>query len=236
MGTLLIPSQRLDVFVNFYGWFENEFSVYLVMEYFDHGDLGKFIARGVTEKHAQTIGKQLLEGLDILHAQDWAHRDLKPANIFVVSPSPNWWVKIGDFGISRRLQEDDETRTSVGTWVYTAPEVKGFFPFEDGDGTDSDTDNEPHKYKYDVAVDMWSLGCVLYQVLTQTLPFPSDTSLKKFCRRKRPSAFPIGPLHVHNVSQEGCDFIQRLLRIQPSERLTARAALQMDWIVKADDP
>ena len=224
--------QHQDVFVDFHGWYESDHSVYLAMEYFDHGDLGKFIRQGLTERDAQVIGKQLLEGLVILHDQKWAHRDLKPQNIFVVSASPNWWVKIGDFGISKRLREG-ETGTNIGTPFYVAPEVLGSLQSERGSDLDSESESEEHKYKSSVAVDMWSLGCVLYQIPTKALPFPADKDLKRYCWKKRP--FPQNVLHHHKVSQEGCDFVQKLLRAQPLERLTARAALQEPWISTADD-
>ena len=201
------------------------------MEYFDHGDLGKFIYQGLTEQDAQVIGKQLLEGLAILHAQNWAHRDLKPQNIFVVSASPNWWVKIGDFGISKRLREG-ETGTSVGTPLYVAPEVQGYLPSQRRADVDSESESEEQTYKTSVAVDMWSLGCVLYQIPTKTLPF-SSKELVRYCRKKRP--FPEEELRARNVSQAGSDFIHKLLLAQPSERLTAKAALQERWITTADN-
>jgi serine/threonine protein kinase len=53
----------------------------------------------------QEIVHQLLEGLQVIYKEGITHRDLKPQNIFVVERSPNWWVKIGDFGISKRIGE-----------------------------------------------------------------------------------------------------------------------------------
>ena len=200
------------------------------MEYFDFGDLGRHITKDLTEKDTQIIGKQLLEGLEILHKQNWAHRDLKPQNIFVVSPNPHWWVKIGDFGISKKLLED-ETRTAIGTPVYTAPEILGHVD-PDSDG-DSDSD-EPRRIGYTVAVDIWSLGCVLFQMLALKLPFNDQRHLAHYCRAKRP--FPAEPLKARDVSDEGCRWIQMLMIAKPSGRLTAAAALETDWIVTAVEP
>ena len=225
-------SQHQNVFVDFHGWYETEHSVYLAMEYFDHGDLTQYIRQGLTERDAQVIGKQLLEGLAILHDQKWAHRDLKPQNIFVIRASPNWWVKIGDFGISKRLR-DDEDGTSVGTYGYMAPEADSRLQILGDADTDSEAEGDEQRYKSSVAVDMWSLGCVLYQIPTKALPFYETRDLGKYCRNRL--SFPQTVLLAHDVSQEGCTFIQRLMRARPQERLMAKAALQEPWIAAADD-
>lgn len=79
------------------------------MEYFELGDLEKYITPELTEGDAKMIGRQLFEGLQILHGYNWAHRDLTPRNIFVVRNAPQWWIKIGDFGISKRISQADCT-------------------------------------------------------------------------------------------------------------------------------
>ena len=99
----LTIAQRQDLFVHFYGWFENDATIFLVMEYFELGDLEKFITPELTEKDPKVIGRQLLEGVQVLHGYRLAHRNLKPANIFVARCGPDWWIKLGDFGISRRI-------------------------------------------------------------------------------------------------------------------------------------
>ena len=231
---MLKTVQHQNVFVDFHGWYESEDSVFLAMEYFDHGDLTQYIRQGLTERDAQVIGKQLLEGLAILHGQNWAHRDLKPQNIFVVQAVPSWWVKIGDFGISKRLR-DDEDGTNVGTYGYMAPEADSRFSSVVDADTDSEAESIEQQYRSSVAVDMWSLGCVLYQIPTKALPFPANSSrdLGKYYKNKLP--FPQNALLAHNVSQEGCAFIQKLMKVRPQERLTAKIALQEPWITAADD-
>lgn len=98
-------------------------------------------------------------------------------NNFVVSSSP-WWVKIGDFGISKRIEDDlSALRTQLGTLLYRAPEIMGYIDDEDDD------DDE-----YTNAVDLWSLGCVVYVILTHELPFPSLRALSTFCRGR--TSFP----------------------------------------------
>ena len=95
--------QHTDYFAEFYGWYENDDSVFLSMEYFPHGDLTNCVRGPALESEAQEIVRQLLAGLQVIHEYGITHRDLKPQNIFVAEKSPNWWVKIGDFGISKRI-------------------------------------------------------------------------------------------------------------------------------------
>ena len=86
------------------------------MEYFEFGDLEKFITPKLTEKDIKVIGRQLLEGLQVLHGYKLAHRDLKPANMFVARHALDWWIKLGDFGILGRICTAQNSRlTCIGT-------------------------------------------------------------------------------------------------------------------------
>ena len=124
------------------------------------------------EDDVKDIIKDMLNGLRIMHSENFAHRDLKPGNIFVVQkpPASNWRVKIGDFGISKQVQGDRTAlRTEIGTLDYLAPEISGYL------GTDGLTS------VYDNAIDIWSLGCVINKVATQRVPFPNRSDVCKFC-------------------------------------------------------
>ncbi|PUU72975.1 kinase-like domain-containing protein [Tuber borchii] len=114
------------LFVRFLGWFERPETLYIAIECFQEGDLAQHIDRPLPQEVAQNISKQILEGLKVMHQEGIAHRDLKPANIFVVSMSPVW-VKIGDFGASKRIHAESTTtfHTQVSTPLYGAPEVLG---------------------------------------------------------------------------------------------------------------
>ncbi|CUS11452.1 unnamed protein product, partial [Tuber aestivum] len=122
------------------------------MEYLEEGDLTRHIGTPLPQEIVNDISKQILEGLEIMHQQGIAHRDLKPANIFVVSMSPVW-VKLGDFGISKRILAQDTTsfHTRVSTPMYSAPEVLGL-------------DSNSETSDYTNSVDIWSLGCVIYEL------------------------------------------------------------------------
>lgn len=128
-----------------------------------------------------------------------------------MSTSPHWWVKIADFGISKRIDSDQTAlRTRIGTSRYLAPEV------EDDELLDSD---------YTQAVDIWSLGCVVYHVLVQEPPFLTTSS------KSRP--FPEAQLESRSLDM-ALKFLRTLLVGDPSKRATARDALSSDWLLNAN--
>jgi serine/threonine protein kinase len=138
----------------------------------------------------------------------------------VQSKNPAWWVKIGDFGISKRAEEGlTAFRTFSGTFGFIAPEILAQHGlFEDSDFRT--------KGEYTVAVDIWSLGEISFRALTGEQPFPIG-SLRKYVRGASP--FPIEMLQTHNVSEEGCNFLISLMAPMPEDRLTARNALSHIW-------
>ncbi|KAF2190698.1 kinase-like protein, partial [Zopfia rhizophila CBS 207.26] len=115
--------------------------IYLAMEYIIPGDLEKNLASSWTENDTKLAVRQLLRGLEIMHSNNVTHRDLKPQ----IHPVH---VKIGDFGISKRVPENSSTKldTRFSIHGYTAPEV-----------TLGET--------YTSAVDLWSLGCIIYRMI-----------------------------------------------------------------------
>ncbi len=160
------------------------------MEYFELGDLYQHVKSSITELDAKIITKQLLEGLAVMHEHGFTHRDLKPQvratfcrlaclhsidcwkNIFVAARSP-WWVKIGDFGITKRIESAQTAlRTVAGTQHFQALEILGFV-----EGSDESSE-------YTSSVDIWSLGCVTYNLLTQKVPFADWKALGRFAKRR----------------------------------------------------
>ena len=209
--------RQKGVFVDFLGWWDNYDSVFLAMEYFPLGNLEDNILSGPPDVLGITdIMFQLLEGLEIMHAEGFAHRDLKPANIFVVQKAPRWWVKIGDFGISKRIQNQDTSlRTFTGTHDYMAPEFFGY-----GDDIDEERSDYTH------AVDLWALGCVFYRLCAGKVPFPSYPNLRplqRYCSGQ--TAFSAKDLQSTGCPDVVVDLINDLLNPRPSQRPSANAAL-----------
>ncbi|KAL4885912.1 kinase-like domain-containing protein [Aspergillus karnatakaensis] len=206
-------------FVEFFGWFEDATNIYIAMEYFPHGTLSQYIKARIPEDEIRMITGQLLSGLALMHEHDYAHRDLKPDNIFVELRGPQWSVKIGDFGVSKHAKIGmTALRTATGTPIYEAPEIRGDVIQHDEEDSD----------EYTNAVDMWSLGCVVYQLAAATVPFPQyPRDYKKLCRGRW---FPDRPL---NLSDMGWELIQKLVVPIPTCRLSAAQALQHEWITSS---
>ena len=133
------------------------------------------------------------------------------------SKGPDWWVKIGDFGISKRAE--DILETTIGTPAFLAPEVLVRFGYLDDDILEVCEE-------YTVAVDIWSLGEIVFRALTGERPFPR--SLGAYIKGNSP--FPVDVLRARGVSQEGCNFLKCLMAPIPEDRLTAKDALSHIWI------
>lgn len=84
-GDVLIAIQYRDCFVHSFGWYETDDAVFIAMEYFPNGDLNRYIKTPLPNNEARVIIRQLLEGLEFMHENQFAHRDLKPA---VRNPHP----------------------------------------------------------------------------------------------------------------------------------------------------
>jgi len=130
---------------------------YLVMEYIQGDDLKHHLDKGVRYSLEQSLKmiRDLLSALDYAHKQGIVHRDIKPANLLI---EPGGRVKLTDFGVARMQDSGEATRTQgsmVGTLKYMSPEqVQG--------------------QKIDSRADLFSVGVVLYQLLTDKRPFDGD--------------------------------------------------------------
>ncbi|KAG0640226.1 kinase-like domain-containing protein [Tuber brumale] len=205
-----------SLFVEFLGWFEDGDRFYIAMEYFERGDLRKHLDEPLPEEVVQRITGQVLKALQVMHENGIAHRDLKPDNIFVVSMSPVW-VKLGDFGISKRIHDDTVYRSQVCTIYYAAPEILGI-----GSTSESSV--------YTNAVDMWSLGCVVYELLEGVRLFCSIGEIAHYY-------FKMGNLLAQKLSKPTTPisktvklFIEALVDRDPEGRPSAVEAASHVWL------
>lgn len=206
-----------DSLVYFHGWYDNDKYIYLAMDFFALGDLSRYLSNPLPEDEVKDITRQLLRGLVAMHDMGFTHRDLKPQNILIVAKSPPVWdVRIGDFGIAKRVQGDDtELRSIVGSEAYKAPEM---FPY-----MVRDSDN----YPYTQAVDLWALGILGYQMLASCLPFDNKTPMSLFYQGK--SAFPAKQLRSAGTTTDCIAFVRALLHPNPEIRPTSRDASSHAW-------
>jgi len=130
---------------------------YIVMEYVEGNTLRDQIrAEGpLLPERAAEIAAEVCEGLDYAHSRGIIHRDVKPANIMI---TPNGGVKVADFGIARAVSGDTVTQTAMvlGTAQYFSPEQAQSGPI-------------------DARSDIYSLGIVLYEMLTRQVPFTGSS-------------------------------------------------------------
>ena len=119
-------------------------------------------------------------------------------------------MKLGDFGITKRIDnERTALRTYVGSPAYIAPEIQ---------------DDESPESNYTQAVDVWSLGCVVYVMLTQKHPFPAMKLKWKPFREE--------PLQVQS-RLDAIELLRTMLVVDPSKRATAKEAISSKWVQSA---
>ncbi|MDR3547480.1 MAG: serine/threonine-protein kinase Nek [Candidatus Pacebacteria bacterium] len=171
--------------IRYYESFSSKDWIWIVMEYADGGNLSQLIANHKVKRETISTGTildwfaQIVLGIMVMHSKKVLHRDIKTQNIFLVGGSSTKdqpVLKIGDFGVSKALSSTFAmAETLCGTPYYMAPEI-----FR----------REP----YNAKSDMWSLGCVLYELTTLELPFDGVTmeELKEAIEKKDPKALPEG--------------------------------------------
>lgn len=197
------------------------------MEYFPLGDLQSHISEHgpMDEADVREVVYQVLEGLHCMHREGFAHRDVKPANVLIKTyPPDRWWVKISDFGISKRIGEStEEYSTFKGTFAYMAPELLHYTP------------GNAYQINYRAA-DMWSLGEMVFRMLTNSATFPTPGAYLQYLAK--PDLFPSQELAKHNSSEDVDGFIRSLMRPMPEDRLASDKALDHKWILpcKASTP
>ena len=197
--------------------------IYIVQECLGGGELfEQLLAKGpFKEDYALTIFAQVAIAVDYIHKLDVVHRDLKAENlVFAAKGSPV--IKFIDFGGACTWTAEDGLTGLVGTPQYVAPEVVT------GYGENNAT-NEP----YGKGCDLWSMGVLLFVMLSKTMPFRAkevDQLLKQVVRAK----FNFRPEdRWKNVSEEAKDLITKLLTKDVSKRLTIADVKKHPWCADA---
>jgi serine/threonine protein kinase len=145
--------------------------------------------------------------LDYVHSKKILHRDLKAGNIFLTKSGQ---IKLGDFGIARVLNKTmDMAVTSIGTPLYMSPEC---------------CNNKPYSFKSDV----WSLGCVIYELVNQCCPFNATDLRGLFMKIIRGVYAPVKSSYSSSLRT----LIDRMLVTSHSKRPTVRTILQSSFLTK----
>ena len=185
---------------------DTEEALFIVMEYVSGGDLSTYLeAKGrLTEGEARGLFRQLVSALQHCHQRGVVHRDLKLGNLLL---DANNNVKISDFGLSNQWHPGKKLDTFCGSPAYMAPELFLRMPYTGPE------------------VDVWSLGVILYTMVTGSLPFRGQDFWELQQRVLR------GQYHVpKSLSNEITDLLDRMLTLSPTNRGTLDDVWQHPWV------
>jgi serum/glucocorticoid-regulated kinase 2 len=182
--------------------FQTEHKLYMVFDFFNGGELYHYLSEGgkFGEERARFYAAEIACALDYLHKRGIVYRDLKPENLILDS---NGHIRITDFGLSKEGVEGDTITSICGTPEYLAPEIL-------------------RKKPYGVAVDWWSLGTLLFEMIVGLPPFYD---------RNRPTMYkkileaPLTP--PPDMSPEAVDLCSKMLVREPQNRLGYRGAAEI---------
>ena len=201
---------KSDYVVKVFETYETKKHICIVMEYICAGNLLTYIRKRskLNEQNAKVIFKQIALGLHYIHSHGIVHRDIKLDNILI---DLNNIVKICDFGVSKKLSKGTIMKEQCGTPAYMAPELlkgKGY----EGCG-----------------VDLWSVGVVLYAMLSGTVPFKGN-DIKELHTAIMKGTYK----QIEDISQEATHLVRALLEVDPRKRITIEQVLYHPWLVNVD--
>jgi len=185
---------------------------YISKEYCSGGNLLEVRTFPHAESNAQTYIKQLLSAIHYLHGRSIVHRNLKAQNLMLSEPLKGE-LKLVDFEFCTKVDDNATYRDCPGNIHYAAPEIV-----------------RPRKGSELKKSDMWAVGVITYYLICGYFPFRGKSKKDVLAKIRASISAPIRyPPGVH-LSDTCKDFIEKLLTYNPKERLSARDALQHDWI------
>ncbi|CAK4029626.1 serine threonine- kinase fhkC [Lecanosticta acicola] len=191
--------------------------VYLVLELASEGELFNWIVmkQKLTEAETRKVFIQLFQGIKYLHERNIVHRDIKPENILLIDKQLN--VKIADFGLAKIIGEESFTTTLCGTPSYVAPEIL----------------EQSNRRRYTRAVDVWSLGVVLYICLCGFPPFSDELYSPEnpytLSQQIKMGRFDYPSPYWDSVGDPALDLIDRMLTVEVEKRITIDECLEHPW-------
>jgi tRNA A-37 threonylcarbamoyl transferase component Bud32 len=193
--------------VKMHGWFTDKKRLFIILEYCPEGELFSFLqeqkGKWFPEPIVSDYIRQMINALIYLHSKNIIHRDIKPENILV----DNGTLKLADFGWSIHTP-NKRRKTFWGTLDYLPPEML-------------------RNDEYDESVDIWSIGVLTYELWSGYAPF-QDKDTTGVYKKIGSTSYKM----FKHFSEEVKDFIMRLLKKKPEERMTLKEALEHPFITK----
>lgn len=154
--------------------------------------------------------QQILKGIFEIHLNDIIHRDMKPENIFLNDNKQKLVCKIGDFGLSRTLKKGRKfAMTVAGSPLYMAPELV-------------------NGQRYTNKVDIWSIGCILYELCTSEALFQDDELFRIMNNISKKEIKSLPPIYSRSLDT----IFKRMVERNPDKRFTAIDILNSELFIK----
>ena len=190
---------------------------YIITEYCHEGELfneiikvGKF-----DEGQAAFIINQILKAITYCHKMNIIHRDIKPENIMITNREKNGClqVKLIDFGTAKIFEKGHQENKYVGSSYYMAPEII--------------------RRKYDEKCDLWSIGVIMYILLTGRPPFDGNDD-DEILENVKKGVYDTYSYPYPLLSSHSKDLINKLLQYDPKKRISADQAIEHPWFKTAE--
>ena len=195
-------------------FFEEKDCYFLVMELMSGGDLFDRIGKkkSYSEADARDLIVKMLKAVAYCHHRRIAHCDMKPKNLLLMTEDNDSFIKLADFGFAARVHTPKSLTKQCGTPFFVAPEILMRKP-------------------YDHQSDMWSVGCIVYLLLSGNLPF-MGRSQKELFRKIVAGKYEFKSEEWEDVSDDAKDLVRRLLVKDPNSRMPLKDIPKHPWVVR----
>ncbi|KAI8782455.1 serine/threonine-protein kinase Chk2 [Biomphalaria glabrata] len=191
-------------------------TLYILLELVEGGELFDKVVS--IDKYDEKTGKllfyQMASAIKYLHDEGITHRDLKPENILLASDDLETLIKVTDFGLSKFVDAGSMMKTFCGTPTYLAPEILK------SAGTGA----------YTKAIDCWSLGVILFIMLSGYPPFSDERTDMELPKQIVGGHFSFPKQYWKDVSDKAIDLIKKMMVIDPKKRITFAEILNHPWL------
>ena len=198
-------------------FFDEKDCYFIIMELMSGGDLFDRIGtkKSYSEADARDLVVKMLKAMAFCHRRKIAHCDMKPKNLLLMSDDNDSFIKLADFGFAARVHRPKSLTKQCGTPFFVAPEILTRKP-------------------YDQQSDMWSVGCIVFLLLSGSLPF-MGRSQKELFRKIVAGKYEFKESEWVDVSEDAKDLVVRLLVLNPDKRINAEQALRHPWLKLSKD-